>query len=119
MSDYSTVRKALEEGADPGMLCTTCPWDRTCISPPSMTKAEIDAEMAKASAEDKERAVAARLKGAPEPMPTGSLMTALVYGDKDTSAQVCPVFALRLRSGGGRRIADSLRASMQEWDDQQ
>ena len=119
MSDYQAVQKALAAGADPGMLCTTCPWDRTCISPPSMTKAEIDAEIAKASADDDKRAAAARLAGEPAPMPTGSLMTALVYGAKDTQSQVCPVFALRLRSSGGRKIADSLRVAMQGWDDQQ
>ena len=52
-------------------------------------------------------------------MPAGSLMTALVYGARDTQSQVCPVFALRLRSSGGRKIADSLRVAMQGWDDQQ
>lgn len=119
MSDYNAVRTALEAGTDPGMLCTTCPWDRTCITPPSMTKAEVDAKIAEATAEDDKRAAAAAARGERAGLPTGALMTALVVGARDTSSQVCPVFALRLRTSGGRKIADTLRASMQEWDDQQ
>jgi hypothetical protein len=45
-------------------------------------------------------------------------MTALIYGGRDTSGQLCPVFALRLRSGDGRKIADQVRSAMQSWDDE-
>ena len=60
----------------------------------------------------------ARMMGRDEGMPTGSLLTALMFAGKDTSAQVCPVFALRLRSSGGRKIADTFKGLMQGWDDQ-
>lgn len=118
MADYSAVQKALTDGAEPAMLCATCPWDRTCVSPPVMTSAEIDAEIAKASAEDQRRSDAAVAAGKAAPLPTATLMMAAVYGGKDTSAQICPVFALRLRSGSGRDITDGIRATMQGWDDQ-
>lgn len=50
-------------------------------------------------------------------MPVATLVTAMTYAGKDLAAQLCPVFALRLRSSGGRRIADSLKDAMQAWDD--
>lgn len=117
MTDYQPVQKALASGADPAMLCTTCPWDRNCITPPSMTSADVEQMLADASAKDKQAAEQARLSGKDPGMPVTSLMTVLTFAGKDTSAQVCPVFALRLRSGGGRRLADSIRESMQSWDD--
>lgn len=118
MTDYTAVQKALESGAQPSMLCATCPWDRTCISPPTMTRAEVEARMAEASKADEQRHAEARAVGKDPGVPVGSLMTALTLGGRDTMGQFCPVFALRLRSSGGREIADSLKASMQGWDDQ-
>ena len=56
--------------------------------------------------------------GKPAGMPVTLLMTAVTLGGRDTAAQICPVFALRLRSSGGRQIADGLKDSMQKWDDQ-
>ena len=112
MTDYQPVTKALAEGADPAMLCTTCPWDRNCINPPSMTAAEIDARMNEASKKD-EAAMAADPLG--RTMPTGILLTAVMYAGKDTSMQACPVLGLRLRSGDGRKIADMMRTAMQAW----
>jgi|HubBroStandDraft_2_1064218.scaffolds.fasta_scaffold63270_2 hypothetical protein len=50
-------------------------------------------------------------------MPVSTLLTALTLGGRDTAAQVCPVFALRLRSSTGRDIADSIRSTMKNWDD--
>jgi hypothetical protein len=120
VSDYQAVQKALAEGSAPSMLCTTCPWDRSCLNPPTMTKAEVDAEIAKAQAEDLVRSANARLKGKPMPgleASAGLLMTAMAIGGKDVSALICPVLALRLRSSGGREIADGLKATMQGWDD--
>ena len=119
MSDYSAVKKALTDGAQPAMLCATCPWDRTCIAPPTMTSAEIDAKMAEAAAQDDQKLAEAQTRGQQPALPVGSLLTALTYAGKDTSAQVCPVYALRLRSSGGRRIADTMKAAMQSWDDDQ
>lgn len=118
VTDYSPVQKALAAGAQPAMLCATCPWDRMCITPPTMTTADIEAKMSEAARQDDERLAAAQAVGKPPEMPVGSLMTALVYAGKDTSAQVCPVFALRLRSSGGRQIADATKATMQGWDDE-
>ena len=118
MSDYTAVKKALTDGAQPAMLCATCPWDRTCVSPPTMTSAEIDAQMAEAAKQDDQKLTEARATGQDPGLPAGTLMTALAYAGKDTSAQVCPVFALRLRSSGGRQIADAMKATMQGWDDE-
>jgi hypothetical protein len=113
MTDYKPVQDALASGAEPAMLCATCPWDRSCVTPPVMTRADIDSQIAEAAAADK-RAMAEQGAGK---MPVGSLLTALMFGGRDTAAQVCPVFALRLKSGAGRGIADSVRSLMQGWDD--
>jgi hypothetical protein len=120
VSDYEAVQKALADGAAPSMLCTTCPWDRSCLTPPTMTRAEIDTLLEKAQAEDAERAADARRRGKTMKAleaSSGLLMTAVAYGGKDTSASICPVLALRLRSSGGREIADGLKVTMQGWDD--
>jgi hypothetical protein len=118
VTDYGPVQKALAEGADPAMLCATCPWDRTCLTPPTMTKAEVDAKIAEATDQEDKRLAEARASGKDGGFPVGAIMTALIFGGKEQSASICPVFALRLRSSGGRRIADDLKASMQGWDDQ-
>jgi hypothetical protein len=116
-TDYQAVQKALVSGTDPAMLCATCPWDRNCFSPPAMTSADVEQQIAEAHAKDEQAAAEARAMGR-DVMPTMTLMTALIYAGKDTAAQVCPVFGLRLRSSGGRKIADAFKALMQEWDDQ-
>ena len=118
MSDYQPVSRALESGASPAMLCQTCPWDRTCLTPPQMSRTEIDEHIAKAMAEDDARTAGAKAAGQNPGMPIGGLLSTLVFAGKDTSASICPVFALRLRSFGGRQIADGLKASMQAWDDE-
>lgn len=117
--DYQAVQKALSSGSDPAMLCATCPWDRNCFSPPTMTSADIEAQMAEAAAKDKAEAERARMEFREAAMPAVTLMTAIIYAGKDTSAQVCPVFGLRLRSSGGRKIADTFKGLMQEWDDRE
>jgi hypothetical protein len=118
MADYRAVQETLAGRGDPAMLCATCPWDRNCVNPPTMTRAEIDAKLADAGRLDDERSALSRLSGSAPPMPVSSLITAATLGDRDTAAQVCPVLALRLRSGQGRDIAAALRAQMQGWDDQ-
>jgi len=121
MTSYESVSKALSDGLDPAMLCQTCPWDRPCITPPTMTRTEIDAAMEKAARDDQARIADAELSGerlSATAAVAGTLMTAVAYGGRDTAAHICPVFALRLRSSAGRGIADSLRRSMQGWDDQ-
>lgn len=100
------------------MLCATCPWDRNCITPPTMTSAEVETRIAEMAAKDEERFAAARVAGTDPGMPTATLVAAMVLGGKDTAAQVCPVFALRLKSSSGRKMADEFRNIMQGWDDQ-
>ncbi len=113
MSDYSRVSDALAAGATPAQLCGTCPWDRLCVTPPELTKDEIDrtktetiAEMKKASPEDEASAGV-----------MGQLLTTLFFSGKEREAQVCPVFVVRMRSSSGRVIADGIKAQMQGWDD--
>lgn len=119
-SNYRRVSEALAQGADPAMLCMTCPWDRFCIEPPSMTTEEVKRQIDEASAKDKTLAREAELKGEKPAMPVGSLLTAITLGGRDTSAGVCPVLAMRLRTPDGRTIVDSLKSSMQGFggDDQ-
>ena len=99
-TDYQAVQKALASGSDPAMLCATCPWDRNCFSPPAMTAADVEQQITDAEAKDKQAADEAQAAGRSAGMPTMTLMTALIFAGKDTSAQVCPVFGLRLRSSG-------------------
>ncbi len=109
--NYEPVTKALAEGAEPSLLCTTCPWDRNCVTPPSMTRAEIDAKIDEAQRKDDQR------DPEKKKMPVGALVTALTLGGRDMSATICPVLALRLRSSDGRAIAEAVKAQMQNWDD--
>ena len=118
-NNFDAVNKALTDGADPAMLCATCPWDRNCITPPSMTRAQIDEHIKESEAKDKEASARALAEGKTPGMPVGLLMTTLMFSGRDTSASVCPVFALRLASSAGRQIVDGLKAGMQSWDDQQ
>lgn len=117
-SDYQAVQKALGGGASPAMLCATCPWDRNCVTPPEMTSTEIDQRMQEMAAQDEARLAQARAAGTEPGLPTATLLGAVIYAGKDTAAQVCPVFALRLKSSSGRKMADEFRNLMQGWDDQ-
>lgn len=118
MSDYTAVKQALASGADPSMLCTTCPWDRNCVSPPDMTSGDIADRLKEAAAMDK-ATVAERPEVAGEPggAVVATLMTAMIYAGRDTSFQACPVLALRLRSGDGRKFADLVKNTMQSWEE--
>ena len=118
MTDYEPVRKALDSGIDPSMLCQTCPWNRPCITPPTMTRAEIDSQIKEAQKEDERRTAEATAAGKEPGMPVGMLVASIAFGGRDTQAHVCPVFVLRLQSSAGRGIADRLRESMQGWDDE-
>jgi hypothetical protein len=117
VNDYRAVDDALNSGADPAMLCATCPWDRYCVTPPTMTRAEVEKQIAEAKREDEEEAAASRAAGRDAGMPVGMLLSALALGGRDKTALICPVFALRLRSSGGRQIVDRLKERMQSWDD--
>jgi hypothetical protein len=115
--DYGRLEDALAAGAEPAMLCATCPWDRYCVTPPTMTKADVDEALRKATAEDDLRAQQARSQGKEPPLPMGGLLTAITTGSRHRTASICPVFALRLRSGRGRDIVDGAKVLMQGWDD--
>ena len=114
MSDYKAVSDALASGADPAMLCATCPWDRNCVNPPMMTASDIDRQIADAAAKDKEMAKADPSAGE---MPFGAILATVIYAGKDTALQACPVLGIRLRSADGRRIADMVRSAMQSWEE--
>ena len=109
MIDHDRINQALASGADPNMLCTTCPWDRLCVEPPKSTREDVDREVAKAKAEDEKSMAVPGAKG----MPVATLLTAMMFSGKDRTGEMCPVFSLRLRSAEGRQIADSIRALMQ------
>jgi hypothetical protein len=106
MSDYTQVKKAMEAGTPPELICTACPWDRLCITPPSMTSGDIDRLVGEAEAKD------AALPDREGKMPVGLLMTIMAFAGKDTAGQLCPVFALKLRGPEGRQVADSIRTAM-------
>lgn len=118
MADFESVERALSEGASPAMLCSTCPWDRNCIVPPEMSKADVDAKLAEAQTEDAARLAEAKAKGEQGGMPMGTILTALSMGGRHQQAKVCPVFVVRLRSSNGREVVDGLKAQMRAWDDE-
>jgi hypothetical protein len=102
---YDDVKNAMAAGTPPELICATCPWDRLCVQPPTMTRAEIDRLVSDAEAKDKARD--------PNAMPAGMLVTALTFAGKDTSGQLCPVFSLRLKSDRG--VADTIRSAMKTY----
>jgi hypothetical protein len=117
MTDYEDVRKALADGADPAFLCATCPWTRNCVSPPTMTRQEIDEHIQNAWVTDARVSDDFRKAGVDYRPPVGAMVTALTLGGRDMMTPACPVLALRLRSSGGRTLSDGLKNTMQQWDD--
>ena len=117
MSDYKQVEEALAKGVEPAALCGSCPWDRYCITPPSMSRAEVDAEIEKSKAADEAAAEKAKAEGKDGGLPLGVLMTTMMLSGKQNAATCCPVFVVRLRSSDGRTIVDGLKDAMREWDD--
>ena len=113
MTSYQAVSDALKNGADPSMLCMTCPWDRYCLTPPNMTAGQIEQHLAKSKADDLRQAEEARARGEQPGIPVGSLLTTLMVAGKDRQAELCPVFSMRLQSPDGRKIVDELKSSMQ------
>ena len=113
MTDYRQVQEALKAGASPEMLCMTCPWDRYCVTPPSMTSAEVKTQLDEAMAKDKRHADEKKARGEEPGMPVGGLLTALMLSGRDTAAQICPVLAMRLRTSEGRELVDGLKNRMQ------
>jgi hypothetical protein len=104
VSNYDAVERELASGTQPEVLCATCPWDRLCVQPPEMTKADIEAKMEEAKRQDEQQPG----KG----LPVGSLLTAITFAGRDQAGRMCPVFALTLRSPEGRKLADAIRQMM-------
>lgn len=113
MNDYKQVADALKNGADPARLCETCPWGRHCIEPPTMTSEEVEAGKQDAMREDEEKARERQMRGEDPGVPIGMLLSTVMLSGRDTSAQVCPVFALRLKSSDGENIVKGLKVRMQ------
>ena len=114
MTDYKRVSDALRDGAEPEMLCMTCPWDRFCITPPSMTSADVERATEEAKRRDDEKVERRRAEGKDPGMPVDSMLTIITMAGKDTSCSVCPVFALRLRTEDGQAMASTIRTHMRE-----
>lgn len=108
--NYQKVADALKDGADPAMLCMTCPWDRFCITPPSMSREEIDRQIEEAGRKDDEKGA----QDGGKSMPVATLMTALMFAGRDTQAQLCPVLAMRLKLPEGRTVVDLVKKQMQD-----
>ena len=108
MSDYSAVERELAAGTPAELLCATCPWDRLCITPPTLTKQDIDNQIKQAEAKDREHDPDGKK------MPVGMMLAALSLGGKDKTGTLCPVFTLRLRGPDGRQVADGVRAMMRD-----
>jgi hypothetical protein len=103
------IREALKTGADPHMICATCPWDRTCIKPPAMTTGDVEEAL------DPDRIRSETGEG--EGFLFAAMIKAMTFAGRDTAAPVCPVLVDRLRSSDGKRIADALRELMTSWVD--
>ena len=117
MTGYEQVAAELAKGTEPAMLCATCPWDRNCLKPPSMSTAEVSKVIDEAASQDEARMLAARASGQSVPMPAVTIMTAAVYGGRDTALEACPVLAIRLRSADGRKAAEAVKSLMQSWEE--
>jgi len=117
LTGYEQVAAELAKGTQPAALCLTCPWDRNCLTPPTMSTADVDKVVEEAAARDEARMLAAQAAGQPVPMPTTTIMMAAVYAGRDTALQACPVLAVRLRSADGRKAAEAVKALMQSWEE--
>lgn len=101
MADYRQVSDALDRGVEPELICQTCPWDRLCINPPTMTRGEVEAQ------------TAIPPQGATNKEINEALLKVVIYSGKDSTSSICPVLAVKLRSGDGKAVADAVRSIMQ------
>jgi len=106
---HQQARTELAAGTPAEAICATCPWDRLCVQPPTMSTAEIDRRIADAEAKDRAKDPFG------QQMPATTLMTALVYAGKDSTGTMCPVFTSRLTGPDGRNVADLIRHTMRSW----
>lgn len=117
MSDFKNVSEALANGVEPSLICSTCPWDRFCIAPPEMSAQDIEREMQKSTAQDKELIEQAKANGSAPAFPILGIMSALTTAGRDVLGPMCPVFSVRLKSSSGRSLVDLIRSTMLSWDD--
>lgn len=106
---HEQAKRELEAGTPAEVICTMCPWDRLCVEPPQMSAQDIKRMADEAEQQDRARDPDGKK------MPTGMLLTTLMFAGRDTSGRLCPVFATRLRGPDGRQLADSLRQTMRTW----
>lgn len=99
----------LSSGIPAELICATCPWDRLCVKPPTVSSAEIDRRMKEAEQQDDTR------DPMQSKMPVATLLTVLTFAGKDKLGELCPVFAARLTGPDGRLVADGIRAQMRDW----
>jgi len=112
MTNVEAIKDALKAGTEPRMICMTCPWDRFCLTPPSMTSFDIENQINKMKEEDEK---ASEKDGTNHFM--GAMMGTILFTGKDTQATLCPIVVNRLQTSDGRKIVDSIRDMMQEWED--
>lgn len=106
MSTYTDVTQALDRGVEPKELCSTCPWDRHCVNPPTVSRAEVEAKTAPPAgldAEDAGQATKALVRG---------LLDLVIYVGKDRQLEACPVLAAELAGPGGCALHDAVRTHM-------
>lgn len=114
-NDYSKVQDELDRGTAPEVLCRQCPWDRYCVVPPTMTRDEVNTEMAEAKRKDRLRADQQEAAGKPVGIPVETVVAALSLSRLASTLPCCPVFILRLRSNRGKKIAELAKEQMQHW----
>ncbi len=103
---YGPVLQEMAAGTPHDLICGTCPWDRLCIQPPQMTRAEVDNNIATA----KEHA--ARDGATGRDLAAVTLTAIAMFGGRDVMGTMCPVFVARLQSPDGRQLSDHVRATM-------
>ena len=87
--------------------CSTCPWDKFCIQPPSMTEEQVEAEIKKDRGGNDPEDPKAR-----EGAMIGGIMSALMFAGKDRECRACTTFITKLREGP--ELSNRIRAIMQE-----
>jgi hypothetical protein len=110
MTNTNAIKDALKQGTEARLICMTCPWDRLCLTPPSMTAGDIDREIKTATTKATE-------SNEKNDGLMASIFSTLIFAGKDTTGELCPVFVNRLHSSDGRKVADTLREMMQGWAD--
>ena len=102
---HEAAKKEIAAGTPLEVICATCPWDRLCVHPPTMTTQQVDQRIEQTASvvdgrSDRERAAAL-------------IVAASVFGGKDMVGAVCPVLALRLRDD--RQVSDGIRGMMRAY----